>query len=254
MEYAEWAPQYRRIAAEFAFPFAGEEAAAFELVGLLPPEAREAAGERLRARLDGRTAIVVGLAPGGGAPRLDRLPPEPRRPAILAADGAAERCLRAEIVPDVVVTDLDGPVPAEVTSNARGALLLVHAHGDNRSRLREWVPEFPGPLAGSWAGPPRHGLVDFGGFTDGDRAVFLAEALGATRILLVGFEFDRVDEPDPILASRKRAKLAWARRLVDLLAQRGRCPILTWPAEGPPVPYAPQAPTGEELPSGPSTQ
>jgi 2-amino-4-hydroxy-6-hydroxymethyldihydropteridine diphosphokinase len=254
VEYSEWAPHYRGIAAQFAFPFEAEEAAAYELIGLLPVEAREAPAERLRSRIDGRTAIVVGYAPGAGAPPLGRLPAEPRRPVLIAADGAADRCLQAEIVPDVVVTDLDGPVPAEVTANVRGALVVIHAHGDNRPRLRTWVPQFPGALAGSWAGSPRAGLINFGGFTDGDRAVFLAEALGAERILLFGFAFDRVEESDPALAERKRAKLRRGRELIDLVARRGRCPIVRWGADGAQEPWAPQEATGADVPSGPSTQ
>lgn len=252
MEYAEWAPYYRRIATEFAFPFGAEEASALELLRLLSESAREGASERLRARLADRDAVVVGLAPGSAAPPLHRLPPSDRRPALLAADGAAERCLAAGVVPDVVVTDLDGPVASEVAANARGALVLVHAHGDNRPALREWVPQFPGALAGSWAGAPRAGLVDFGGFTDGDRAAFLAEAMGARRILLFGFDFERTEEPDAVATERKRAKLRWARELLGLLARRGRVPMFWWRPDGSQVPVHEGEASGE--PTGPSTQ
>lgn len=232
MRYPAWAPYYRRIAADFNFPFEAEEAAALQLLGLLGPEGRESPEERLRSRIRDRTAVVVGLAPGLGAPPIARLAPSPRRPAIIAADGATDRCLRGGIVPDIVVTDLDGPVPAEVTANARGALVLIHAHGDNRPALREWVPQFPGATAGSWAGPPREGLVNYGGFTDGDRAAYLAEALGATEVLLYGFDFERVEEPRAELEVRKRSKLVWARELLELLAASTSVPILWWGADG----------------------
>jgi uncharacterized Rossmann fold enzyme len=231
VEYTAWSPHYRRLAAELGYPFEREEAAARELEQLLPSSAREDPVGRLRRRLQGRSVVVVGLGPGAGAPPLDRLPAR-QHPVLLAADGATDRCLRAGLVPEVVVTDLDGPVPSEIAANARGALVVVHAHGDNGPALREWVPQFPGELVGSWAGPPRAGLVNFGGFTDGDRAAYLAEALGASEILLFGFDFERVDEPDPEAARRKRAKLGWARTLLELLARASTTPLAWWSPDG----------------------
>ncbi|EQD44563.1 protein containing DUF115, partial [mine drainage metagenome] len=152
------------------------------------------------------------------------------------ADGAAEVCLRAGIVPDLLVTDLDGPVPTEVAANARGTLVVVHAHGDNEPALEEWVPQFPGELAGSWAGPPADDLLDVGGFTDGDRGAYLAAAAGARRVLLWGFDFDRVDDPDGPGAARKRRKLRWARVALEALAADG-APVATWERDGSVTPY-----------------
>lgn len=238
MQYERWAPQYERIRAEFGFPFAAEEAAVARLTALLPPEARRDALGRLKARLHGRDAIVVGLAPHAGPPPVWRLPTGGRPPALVAADGATATCLTAGLVPDVVATDLDGPIPAEVAANRRGSLVVVHAHGDNLAAVEAWVPEFSGALAGSWAGPPRDGILDEGGFTDGDRAAFLAEAAGASRILLWGFDFATVEEADALARARKQAKLAWARRLLGWLAAEGATPLLTWRKDGGLEPYA----------------
>jgi uncharacterized Rossmann fold enzyme len=222
-----------------------ERAAADRLLGLLPPEALRAPLPRVLARLIGRDAIVVGLAPRAGAPPVWRLPASLPPPALVAADGATARCLDAGLVPELVVTDLDGPVPSEVLANARGALVVVHAHGDNLPQLARWVPEFGGEMAGSWAGPPSEQLIDVGGFTDGDRAAFLAHHARARRILLWGFDFDEVEELRPEEATRKRAKLRWARELIGLLAG-GPTPVLTWRSDGTFVPY--------DGGNGPSTQ
>jgi len=54
-------------------------------------------------------------------------------------------------------------------------------------------------------------VYNFGGFTDGDRCVFLAKALGAAEIKLVGFDYD-----DESVTPRKRKKLAWAKRLIEI--------------------------------------
>ena len=242
VEYARWAGRYQAIRAEFGNPFEREEAAERRLAELLPAEARDGALARASERLGEREVVVVGLAPGAGPPPVWRLPASERRPAVVAADGATRPCLDAGLTPDVVVTDLDGPVPSEVAANVAGALVVVHAHGDNLPALERWVPEFSGELAGSWAGPPRDGLIDVGGFTDGDRGVYLAEHVGAARILLWGFDFH------PAEGSREtRAKLVWAERLIGELAERGHTPIELWARDGAIRPYPTAA-------TGPSTQ
>jgi len=57
---------------------------------------------------------------------------------------------------------------------------------------------------------PPPGLYNFGGFTDGDRCVFLAQELGAAKIKLVGFDYE-----DESVTPRKKKKLAWAKRLIE---------------------------------------
>jgi 2-amino-4-hydroxy-6-hydroxymethyldihydropteridine diphosphokinase len=237
VEYAEWAPYYEKILQQFGFSFAREEAAAARLEALLPEAARSPPLRRLEPRLRGHDVVVVGLAPRAGPPPLWRLASSRVPLAVVAADGAARPCLEAGIVPTAIVTDLDGPVASEVSANARGALTVVHAHGDNVPALEEWVPQFVGELAGSWAGAPTPSLLDVGGFTDGDRAAFLAAHLGARRVLLWGFDFTHIEESDTASADRKRAKLEWARRLLHLLAARSACPILTWEIDGTLHPY-----------------
>jgi 2-amino-4-hydroxy-6-hydroxymethyldihydropteridine diphosphokinase len=238
VEYDAWAPLYYRIQGEFHYPFDREVASARRLVELLPPPARVAPLERLARRLEGRDVVIAGLAPGAGPPPVWRLPKDGTAVAVIAADGAAARCLAAGLVPDVITTDLDGPVAAEVTANARGALTVLHAHGDNRPALEEWTPQFAGELAGSWAGPPTAELLDVGGFTDGDRAAFLAVHLRARRVLLWAFDFQRVDATDPTERVTKIRKLAWARELLDHLVAATSVPILTWEPSGEIRPYA----------------
>ncbi len=237
MRYDAWAPRYEAIRREFGFPYAREEAAAATLERLLRPADRREPLPRIAPRLEGGDAIVVGDAPDAGPPPLWRLPPAFDRPRIVAADGATVACLRAGIVPAVIASDLDGPVPSEVAANERGSLVVVHAHGDNVEALERWVPEFPGELAGSWAGPPRSALLDVGGFTDGDRGAYLAEAVGARAILLWGFDFERVADDEPARAARKRAKLGWAARLLGELAATAAAPVLEWRRDGTLVPY-----------------
>jgi uncharacterized Rossmann fold enzyme len=239
VEYNEWAPRYDRIRAEFGFPFEREVAAADLLVSLLPPSAPKDPLVRLRPLLVGRTVVVAGLAPRTGPPPLWRLPQTPRTPAVIAADGATATCVEAGLVPSIVVTDLDGPVPAEIAANRRGSVVVIHAHGDNRSSLEEWVGQFPGEVVGSWAGPPRPYLLNVGGFTDGDRAAYLADHLGAERVLLWGFDFERTAPTDVPAHELKLVKLTWAGRVLGELARDGRTPLFLWRPDGTLAPYPP---------------
>jgi hypothetical protein len=247
MEYDSWAPRYRAIQQQFGFAFEREERSAARLIERLPGPARVDAIGRISRRLAGREVVVVGRAPHSGAPPLWRRPAAPRSPAVVAADGATVVCLNAGLVPEMIVTDLDGPVASEVVANARGSFVVVHAHGDNESAIDRWVPEFTGELAGSWAGPPKDGLLNVGGFTDGDRAAFLADHVGASRILLWGFDFAHVDDLDAAARTRKLAKLRWAHRLLGELALAGRVPIEEWRPDGTLRPLQPP-------PTGPATQ
>ena len=237
MEYTLWAPQYELIRRAFGFEFAREEAAARRLAELLPPVARVDPLGRVGRRLRGSEAIIVGRAPRFGPPPIWRLPTARTPPTLVAADGAAAICLEAGPVPDVIVTDLDGPIPSEITANRRGSLTVVHAHGDNIPRMEEWVGQFPGELAGSWAGPPTDVLLDVGGFTDGDRAAYLASEAGATRVLLWGFDFRTIEVTDPAARERKRRKLQWADRALRFLASHGTCPVARWLPDGTVVAY-----------------
>ena len=117
-------------------------------------------------------------------------------------------------MPDIVVTDLDGPFPAILKANQMGSIVVVHAHGDNLDALNRYVPQLERIIGTVQCHPPP-GLYNFGGFTDGDRCVFLAKELRAASINLVGFDFE-----DESVTPRKKKKLAWAKRLIELALAR----------------------------------
>lgn len=235
MQYEQWAPVYERIRTRFGFDWERERASAARLRSLLPPDGPPVF-PAIVERLKDREVVVVGQAPGAGPPPVWRLVQSRPPPAIVAADGATVPCLDAGLVPDVVVTDLDGPVPSEVVAVARGAIAVVHAHGDNAELIRRWVPEFRGPVLGTWAGAPTPPLLDLGGFTDGDRAAYLAEAAGARRVLLWGFDLGRVDPALPD-AARKLEKLRWAAVSLEHLASLAPGRIFTWQRDARIEPY-----------------
>jgi 2-amino-4-hydroxy-6-hydroxymethyldihydropteridine diphosphokinase len=77
------------------------------------------------------------------------------------------------------------------------------------------MPRFTGPVVATTQATPLPHVHNFGGFTDGDRAAFAAQELGASCITLVGFDLDD-ENVDPL----KRGKLHIARKLLALIGIR----------------------------------
>jgi Uncharacterized Rossmann fold enzyme len=85
---------------------------------------------------------------------------------------------------------------------------------------------FKGGLIGSTQVEPRPHVYNFGGFTDGDRGVFLSRSLGILRITLAGFDLN--GEPYscpgklvPFNKRIKKKKLEVAKTLLKELVSRG---------------------------------
>lgn len=209
MQFDSWEPLYLEILEDFGFSRKRDEEAAELLGGMLPQSApilREAS-----SRISGRIVIVCGNAPTL-AEDIERLlkSDQCKGYAFIAADGATEVLLLKGIVPDIVVTDLDGPFQAIMRAHDLGSIIVVHAHGDNLDALRRYVPHLR-RVIGTTQSRPLENVYNFGGFTDGDRCVFLAVEMGAAAIKLAGFDFE-----DERVTPRKKKKLAWARRLIEI--------------------------------------
>jgi hypothetical protein len=228
MDWADWAPQQDAIRAQFGYREADDRAAADDLKGLLPrpPPTWRPLGVQLRNRRN--------LALLGAGPSLERTPLSLLAGKVLvAADGASTWLREKGVIPNVVVTDLDGAEEDLVWSARQGALMVVHAHGDNRDALRRIVPRLGPQVWGTYATEPEavlDPLRSLGGFTDGDRAAVLCEALGGLRATLFGFDFAA---PPSRYSGRfdpktKPAKLAWAERIVAAVHARGQLHVTQW--------------------------
>ena len=228
MEWEEWKPFYLRIVREMGYSIEKDREAAQVLRALLLEGDEYILKEELASVVKKR-AYVFGAGPSLGIALREH---DFSDGTLIAADGATSALLEAGLVPDIIVTDLDGRVPDIKIANDRGAFLAVHAHGDNIDKLTAYVPLFSRVL-GTTQTEPLDIVYNFGGFTDGDRAAFLAERLGAIEIVLVGFDFGNtvgrwskpgLKEHSPVWES-KRKKFAFAKELLEWLEKNGKAKI-----------------------------
>ena len=58
---------------------------------------------------------------------------------IMVADGAAELLLELGIIPDFVISDLDGNYESLISANQKGSIMVIHAHGDNIQKIKSLI-------------------------------------------------------------------------------------------------------------------
>jgi len=206
MDFSDWEPVYERILADFGFERAADEDARDRMSEYATPFDTE--------RLDcaGETVAVVGAAPSL-ATELDRVRAAER---VFVASTAADTLREADIAIDCMVTDLDKNPGTARALTEEGTPVAAHAHGDNVPAVESVVPTFDAAhtLATTQAAPI-DAVYNFGGFTDGDRAAFLADAMGAEALVFPGWAFDDLSVPP-----MKARKLRWAERLLHWLETR----------------------------------
>jgi uncharacterized Rossmann fold enzyme len=211
MNFETWEPVYEAVLDDFGFDRGADE------------RARDVANEFAAAfdlgRFDGLAGATVAIA--GAGPSIENASAARRAreaDAVLAASTAADVLLAADVAIDAMVTDLDkNPETARRLSES-GVPVVAHAHGDNVPAVREWLPRFRTEhVLATTQARPRGDVHGFGGFTDGDRAAFLADHFGAAELVFVGWDLE-----DPTVDPTKARKLRWAERLLAWLeARRG---------------------------------
>lgn len=209
MNFAEWEPVYEKILADFGFDRAGDE----RVRDVLADFAESFDLERLD--VTGEMVVIAGAGPSLES-ALDGMDDTVSTSAVFAASTAADRLREVGISVDCMVTDLDKNPETVQELTDHGIPVAVHAHGDNESLVRAVVPglDHENVLATTQAAPVGP-VRNFGGFTDGDRAAFLADHCGADRLKFAGWDFD-----DDSVSAMKRRKLAWAAQLLYWLERR----------------------------------
>jgi len=206
---------YDNILSEFGFSRNADVACANLLASII--------GDSGRANLEivGRGFPKQVLLCGGSKSLADELSSMVYEGFVVAADGATTTLIESGFGVDMIVTDLDGIVEDQIDQNSKGTAVFLHAHGDNLDAVKRFASKFVGPLVGTCQCSPPPQLVNFGGFTDGDRAACICAELGTTEILLAGFDLENPSEKNGRNIEVKRKKLVWARRILDVLQHQG---------------------------------
>ncbi|EMA29779.1 6-hydroxymethylpterin diphosphokinase MptE-like protein [Haloarcula japonica] len=209
MEFHTWEPVYEDILDDFGYPRDGDERARDRFGDLLGDDSTY---DPTSLGLDGATVAIAGAGPSLEA-EADRAADAD---VVFAASTAADRLQTEGVAVDCMVTDLDKNADTGRELTAAGTPVVAHAHGDNIPKLETHIPtydtEFVVPTTQAAPAPPAH---NYGGFTDGDRAAFLADHFGAGSLVFPGWDFE-----DPSVTAEKRRKLRWAERLLRWLEQR----------------------------------
>lgn len=217
MRFEDWEPIYELILEDMQFDRIYDENSARLLSKILETKARKKIPdvievELLRKAINGKDVLICGKAP---CLKDDIKNVDFRKYVVIAADGATSVLMNNGITPDIIVTDLDGNMDDESRANDLGAIMVVHAHGDNMDALGEELPRLK-RVIGTTQSKPLSNVYNFGGFSDGDRSVFLANEMGARSITLIGFDFK-----DENVTPLKKKKLMWAEKLIDTILGEG---------------------------------
>ena len=141
--------------------------------------------EKVREIIQGKTVFVIGSGPSLSIaiPKLKKL----KKSIKIAADSSLKPLVDNGIIPDIIVTDLDGNEDAIKKISKTKSIFVIHAHGDNIEKL-QMVKKMKNCI-GTTQTNPFNKIQNFGGFTDGDRGVFLASHFDAKKIILFGMDF-----------------------------------------------------------------
>ncbi|UCH01897.1 MAG: DUF115 domain-containing protein [Candidatus Bathyarchaeota archaeon] len=235
MDLKAWWPWYRKIVHAFGYDPKHDQYAADLLSTLLDGVALSLS--RFKELISNKTILVFGAGPSLEATLRQLLEYAVLNHfTLISANGATSALLDiAGEAPDIVVTDLDGRIDDLLKANEAGALMAIHGHGDNIHLLKEYVPKF-GNVIGTTQRKPRPNVYNFGGFTDGDRAAFLASEMEAKAVVLAGMDFGH--EAGPYSKTNtwsidvKRLKLQWGRQLLEWLSTRTNIPLYNLRSHG----------------------
>ncbi len=182
MMISGWKKKYSDILKEFKYSEKKDNESAVILNLILK---KSNVNEKIVNLVKGKTVFVIGSGPSlsTAIPKLKNL----KKSIKIAADSSIKILLENNIIPDIVITDLDGDEMALKKIAKTKSIFVVHAHGDNTEKM-ELVKYFKNCI-GTTQSKPFSKIQNFGGFTDGDRGVFLANYFEAKRIILFGMDF-----------------------------------------------------------------
>ena len=196
-----WKNKYVEILNEFKYNENKDKESAIILNSILE---KSNVNEKIINLIKGKTVLVIGSGPtlSDAILKLKKY----KKIVKIVADTALKPIVENGIIPDIIVTDLDGDENTLKKIGKTKSIFVVHAHGDNIKKL-ELVKKFKNCI-GTSQSTPFDKIQNFGGFTDGDRGVFLANHYEAKKIILFGMDFGKqIGELSRTKKSERKIKL-----------------------------------------------
>ena len=221
MNFNDWKELYSQICRDLKLDETKDEVASFLLDQLIYSYRKNlVSDETLKKLIKDKTVYVFGAAPSLESD-IEKNISLFENETLISADGATSALLKYDVMPSIIVTDLDGVISDQLNANEQHSILVIHAHGDNMDMIQKTIPQINGLFYGTiQTDPSKHEYVhNFGGFTDGDRAVFLADHFQPKEIILCGFDCDSkpgfFSYQKPGNEIKKKKKLAWCNKLLN---------------------------------------
>ena len=224
MAIAGWNAKYLEILKEFGYNQKQDFESAWLLNTILK---KQVALAKLKKIISGKTIFVIGAGPSlpSCIPTLKKFKKVPK----IVADNATQKLIENRIKPDIVITDLDGDEKFLRKIGKTKTIIITHAHGDNIAKLH-LAENFTNCL-GTTQTKSFGKMHNFGGFTDGDRCVFLAKHFRAKNIVLFGMDFGRTIGRYSKTKVRDRKikikKLRRGKKLLEWLASKNKSGLYT---------------------------
>ncbi|HJN20376.1 MAG TPA: 6-hydroxymethylpterin diphosphokinase MptE-like protein [Candidatus Nitrosopelagicus sp.] len=219
MTIVGWESRYREILKEFGYSRNNDNQSCRLLDSILPKKVDLV---KIRCLIENKPVFIVGAGPSlpSSIPILKKY----KKITKIVADGATQAIIENGLKPDIVVTDLDGDSKSLKKAGRTNTMMVVHAHGDNSEKLG-FAKNFKNCI-GTTQAKPTTNIHNFGGFTDGDRCVFLANHFKAKKIILLGMDFGtKIGKYSKRTISNRRIKIAKLRRgkkLLEWLAPKSK--------------------------------
>ena len=219
-----WKTQFKEIRKEFGYLEKVDLNSAKKLDSLLKGKNSK---RQFQNMIRGKTVFIIGAGPS--LTRSLKYIKKSKNVTKIVADGAVRALLEKNIKPDILVTDLDGDLKSIKKIGKTRIPIIVHAHGDNYEKL-EIVKKLKN-VVGSTQTRKIGKIENFGGFTDGDRCVFLAEYFNASKIVLIGMDFGqkigKYSKHRIVDRKIKIKKLKFGKKIVEWIGTKSKADLFS---------------------------
>ena len=217
MTIVGWESKYREILKDFGYSRKKDNQSCKLLNSLLQKKTQSTG---IRDLIKNKPVFVIGAGPS--LPSCISILKKYKKITKIVADGATKAIIENNLKADIIVTDLDGDPKSLKKAGRTNTIMIVHAHGDNSENIH-FVKNFKNCI-GTTQTKPVGKVNNFGGFTDGDRCVFLANHFKAKKIILLGMDFGtrigKYSKSKVVNRTIKIAKLRRGKKLLEWLASK----------------------------------